>query len=472
MPDLALQQEFWTALASGDAPRIRELAGEGADVNLPIGSSDGETPLIRAVTAGELSLVRLLLELGADPNLPAKGPRSWTPLMFAHEDPAMLQELIAAGAEVNARSTAYWIKLPSGVMKQLPAGETALHLAAAVGKAEAVRVLVQAGADPEASAENGCAPLDYALRLGSATEAAEVLVEAGAQLTPQRLEVMHAAAHRPDSDLMAFPFLAEAAPSPASAQAKQVSHDAGRPHHPPAPSGADEVTLKELRCPKCHALIYSRKPKLCGQCGALLPPELLLTDQEAEARQEARQWAQDLADKFSTPAAPAGKPGLSPTAQPQLGGGLAETSSPLERLRRTSCAEEFRHRQRPTFWLYVVGYGFMLFIAALASIKLHLLPPSLLLLLLGFLAFDCYWAWHRASPVCPNCRQNIRYCASVFCHRCGQPLSHKRCEACGVDNSWTSFLRPYRTGGGFGWIIFCPGCGVHLDSKVFRWRAG
>src|SRR5512136_1639580 len=130
MPDPALQRDFWTALARGDAAQIRELVGAGADINLPVGSADGETPLIRAVTDGELNLVRLLLELGADPNLPAQGPRSWTPLMFAHEDPAILQQLLDAGADVNARSTAYWLKSPTGQMKQLPAGETALHLAA------------------------------------------------------------------------------------------------------------------------------------------------------------------------------------------------------------------------------------------------------------------------------------------------------------------------------------------------------
>jgi predicted amidophosphoribosyltransferase len=471
MPDSALQHEFWAALARGDAEQVRDLAGAGADVNLPIGSADGDTPLIRAVAAGDSDLVRLLLELGANPNLPSKGPRAWTPLMFAHEDPVLLEELIAAGADVNARSSAYWIRSPTGRMKQLPAGETALHLAAAVGKADAVRVLLEAGADPEAQAENGCGPLDYALRLGSVTEAAEALVEAGAQLTPKRLEAMHAAAHSPDSDLLTFPFFDEANSSPPDGPAPQMPPKRERLRPATALSEAGGPRPTELRCPKCHALIYSRKPKLCGQCGALLPPELLLTDQESEARREERRWAQELADKFDARDSTPGRPGLARADRAPTASALMETGAPQVLLRQVSCAEEFQHRARPTFWLYVVGYGFMFFLAALLSFKVRLVPPGFLLLLLGVLAFDCYWAWQRASPVCPNCRQNIKYCPTIFCHRCGQTLNHKRCEACGVDNSWTSFFRPYRTGGGFGWVIFCPGCGARLDSKVLRWRA-
>jgi hypothetical protein len=51
-------------------------------------------------------------------------------------------------------------------------------------------------------------------------------------------------------------------------------------------------------------------------------------------------------------------------------------------------------------------------------------------------------------------------------------LRHRRCEHCEVDNSWTSWFRPYAKAGNFRWITYCPACGVHLDSKLSRWRAG
>lgn len=35
-------------------------------------------------------------------------------------------------------------------------------------------------------------------------------------------------------------------------------------------------------CPKCNGVIYNRRSKLCGFCGAELPPELLFSPAELE----------------------------------------------------------------------------------------------------------------------------------------------------------------------------------------------
>ena len=37
------------------------------------------------------------------------------------------------------------------------------------------------------------------------------------------------------------------------------------------------------RCPKCSGVIYNRRLKTCGFCGAELPPELLFSAAEIEA---------------------------------------------------------------------------------------------------------------------------------------------------------------------------------------------
>src|SRR5689334_6159064 len=198
MVDPSAQKQFVCALEAGDFNRLRELLSAGADVNLPIGNPGAETPLIRAISHGNLNLVKLLIELGADVNLAWKGPRSCTPLMFARDKPDIIRELAAAGADLNARTSPETIKSPHGGFKLLPGGETALHLAAAAGNVDDVKALLEAGADPEACANNGLGPLDYALQFGSITPASEALVEAGAELTPKRLELMHSAAHRPD----------------------------------------------------------------------------------------------------------------------------------------------------------------------------------------------------------------------------------------------------------------------------------
>lgn len=38
-----------------------------------------------------------------------------------------------------------------------------------------------------------------------------------------------------------------------------------------------------MNCPHCHRLLYSRQHKTCGFCGAQLPPEFLLSDEELAA---------------------------------------------------------------------------------------------------------------------------------------------------------------------------------------------
>src|SRR5262249_39284683 len=161
----------------------------------------------------------------------------------------------------------------------------------------------------------------------------------------------------------------------------------------------------------CHALIYSRKPKLCGQCGALLPPELLLTDQQAQARADQRAWARDLADKFGAQSSLSTRPPTNPLSHTALRQAPTDTTSPEELLRRVSCVEDFRTRDRPAFWLYVVGYALSFFLIAFLFFKLNLLPPEVLLLMTTAFAILCFGAWHFASPICPNCKQNIRICA-------------------------------------------------------------
>src|SRR5439155_25166463 len=101
------------------------------------------------------------------------------------------------------------------------------------------------------------APLDYALRSGSVNEAAVALVEAGARLTPCRLETMHAAAHRPDSDVLQFPWASEREPSGSHNQGASVPSSAAKASSNAA-SGAGMPV--EFKCPECHYPIYSRKP--------------------------------------------------------------------------------------------------------------------------------------------------------------------------------------------------------------------
>lgn len=445
MPDL-IQQQFLKALAQGDVDRIREFIAAGADVNRPIGNPGGETPLIRAITAEQLNLVDLLIENGADVNLRWAGPTFWTPLMFAHNNPAILARLLAAGADVNARAAVQYIDTSSPGRRS--GGETTLHLAAAANNSEAVNVLVHAGAEVEAKAEDDCAPLDYAIRMGSATAAAVALAEAGAELTPERLARMHSAAHNPESDFV-------------SASPERFAQAPNQQTIPPEVQGDAALQAESdriPRCPSCHALLYSRIPKLCGNCGKLLPAELLVSEQKTQTLQDERKWTRELASKFDY------------QSSLETHGQQRPLRAPKDLLRKISCADEFKDRKRPSFPLYILGYYCVFLLPAFVIIRLGVAPSSTVLgVTVALIAFFCYRAWQRASPICPNCKQNIRFCPAAYCHVCGERLRHNRCLSCDVDHSWTSFLVPGRSGN-FQNIAFCPGCGVFLDSHVPRWR--
>jgi ankyrin repeat protein len=363
MTDPLIQQQFLNSLESGDLERSRELLAAGADVNLRGGDPDGETPLMRAIATGKLSIVQLLIEAGADVNC-AGLKSSWTPLIRARESPAIMRALIVAGADVNARAAPHEMISPASGRLIRRGGETALHLAAATNSVEAVRILIQAGADIEARAENGLAPLDYAVKLGSPTEASVMLVEAGAEMTPQRFEAMHSTAHGAHSDLWQFPWTPEPNPPPPTTAKK------GQP--PQIPDG-------EIRCPNCDALLYSRKSRICGHCKAILPPELFLS--EVQATHEGRQWARDLADSFAPDPSVVRRPVETNSRNP----------SPAELVRPTD-AEEQLTRSRPPLVFYVAPA----FVAALITFSISRnLGMAEFIGMLGIVVG--YAMWRRAS---------------------------------------------------------------------------
>jgi hypothetical protein len=210
---------------------------------------------------------------------------------------------------------------------------------------------------------------------------------------------------------------------------------------------------------------------MCGNCGAVFPAEAVLSDAEVEQHKQERQWARDLADRFTN----SGKPQSATTLPP-----LHDSEHPeavdlraLEQaLKRSSCASEFRHRNRPV-WFYVGGCGVTLLVLGVMAWVMGrgfgynrgtLIGFSLLA---GMNVVSWLLLWRNAMPICPNCKQNIRLCPADFCHRCGKGLHHHRCTDCGVDNSWIGVFRRFGTGTR-GRIIRCPGCGVELDTWIIR----
>lgn len=93
------------AAGSGDDLALREALDAGLDPDQA--GASGWTPLIAACRGGHLSTVELLLERGASAH--RTNPRGTTPFMyaktaaFASGDTRVMERLLRAGADVNAR---------------------------------------------------------------------------------------------------------------------------------------------------------------------------------------------------------------------------------------------------------------------------------------------------------------------------------------------------------------------------------
>src|SRR5205807_2422715 len=112
-------------------------------------TAGGSTPLMYAALYGDAALVTRLLGAGADPN--TSNVAGATALMWALPHTDRMQPLIAAGANVNARSQE---------------GRTALLIASGiVGAESAVRLLIDNGGTVTAAQSGDLAPLREAARV-------------------------------------------------------------------------------------------------------------------------------------------------------------------------------------------------------------------------------------------------------------------------------------------------------------------
>ena len=146
-------------LVATTAEEVRDLVSKGESVDAT--DEDGDTALHYAV---DVELAKALLEAGAD--IDAKNNCGLTPLHVAG-NVEIAKFLIDQGADVHEEDVQ---------------GMTPLHFAAMFGQAGVIQILVQAGADIQATDEgDGRSPLHFAARNNKA-EAAKALIELGANV--------------------------------------------------------------------------------------------------------------------------------------------------------------------------------------------------------------------------------------------------------------------------------------------------
>jgi ankyrin repeat protein len=135
------------AAKRGDREGACDALRRGADANAV---TDRWTPLMWAAQEGHTEIVDLLLDAGGNVNFADAG--GFTPLKQAvgesHVDTA--EHLLLRGADINHRGTS-------------DGGCTVLHTAAAFGRVECIRLLLEYGADRNARNDNDQTPFDTAI---------------------------------------------------------------------------------------------------------------------------------------------------------------------------------------------------------------------------------------------------------------------------------------------------------------------
>ncbi|XP_060111491.1 protein phosphatase 1 regulatory subunit 12C [Heteronotia binoei] len=165
---------------------VEFLVANGADVNQA--DNEGWTPLHVAASCGYIEIAQYLLDHGA--NIAAVNSDGDVPLDIAEADnmEALLRlEIAKRGVdievakreeeEVMLRDARQWLNASKIADEPHPkTGATALHVAAAKGYVEVMRLLLQAGYDPNVQDKDGWTPLHAAAHWG-VEEACRLLAE-------------------------------------------------------------------------------------------------------------------------------------------------------------------------------------------------------------------------------------------------------------------------------------------------------
>ncbi|WP_317930264.1 ankyrin repeat domain-containing protein [Halioxenophilus sp. WMMB6] len=193
----AADQQLLAAVQHADLNQAQQALAAGADANHL--QPDGSSLLAWAVDSQYPAMVQLLLAKGADPNRHNPELPSFSPLLLACErgDIKIVAQLLAAGADVSASSetgiaplalcaahtdaatVAALLALGAQVDASDQAGQSALMHAAAAGNSAVVSQLLAKGADANRTTEAGSTPLMFALK-SSTDEAALQLLASGA----------------------------------------------------------------------------------------------------------------------------------------------------------------------------------------------------------------------------------------------------------------------------------------------------
>ena len=170
------------AASSGYAAIVERLLEAGANPSRAV--SGGETPLISAARTGDVRSVEALLARGADVNA-GEDTRGQTALMWAAGEghAPVIRALLDAGADLHATSHGPATVVAGGSAYDRGVSRldtfTPFLFAVRAGRIDAVRTLLESGANPNATASDGTSALTLAAA-NAHWELGALLLDAGA----------------------------------------------------------------------------------------------------------------------------------------------------------------------------------------------------------------------------------------------------------------------------------------------------
>jgi ankyrin repeat protein len=200
-----LNEQFYRVIRANDLARLTALVSQGADVNAK--DNRGETPLMYAAMVGSVEAMKFLLERNADPNV--QNQFGSTALIWSATDLSKVQLLLDHGANPNLASkkgrtallvaamsdrSAPIVRFLIGKGADIQAKDflktSALKAAAFGNDTETVRLLLDAGLDPNAADLPGLTPLMMAAGWNGNLEAVKLLLAKGANVNAVSRPVM------------------------------------------------------------------------------------------------------------------------------------------------------------------------------------------------------------------------------------------------------------------------------------------
>jgi ankyrin repeat protein len=172
------------AAFNANTETIQALLVAGADPNAL--GADGQTPLMLVARTANVAAAKLLLDKGAKVNL-KEAQREQTALMWAaaSSQAPMMRELLAHGAEVDAKTAADLmtplVSSEPRAQPRPPGGMTAMLFSTREGCMDCVKALVEKGAKVDLPDPEGITPLLSSI-LNAHFDVAKYLIEKGANI--------------------------------------------------------------------------------------------------------------------------------------------------------------------------------------------------------------------------------------------------------------------------------------------------